>query len=567
MFAASRGISSRIVGAGKRSKDGPNGGHRKRKRRKMTLKQRMYLPFMWSTCVGTFLGFIVLCGGTAMCVVGYFAEYFATTETVSNTSNGTDIVITKDSSMQFHIKNLTFVGPIFMGIGAFIIVVACVVVFETRDKVLDLMEEQQRTAAKKKPDFYDLIVAQMKKKEEDILRGGQDNLAFEGVEDDLESEKVKHTCTPIMGFKRGISPSLRSTSGAIGMALRNIGSNIFTIDTARDNTLTPVSCYPFESEITGGHLGSVIIKARLHVLAAYGRHTNKYPSVSCIHDLMKAKDGVESCRRHSWLDNVQKPSSRSKYEIAPLDIPLSSTIDSQLVNINTSNSKHQSQAAIDPNEEVSKHASSFQGKYDQRKGVMGFSSEEECSDTMSTRDTCLSVVPKKRRPTIPDDALCSCIDSNDIGTSNGRTVVVMVHQAPKSISQSDLSEARSSFENPSEMFKPKLETKSSSETRSSFESVSIETFEAFNPETNANDDLHLNDKENQQEHSKGHESGDIQKCETKDNKCEKLSEERDSVHVIDEILKSFDSQSKPTKVDQNIKNTDDGNSSDSSSNA
>ena len=174
-----------------------------------------------------------------MCVVGYYAEYFATTETISTTVNGTDIVIIKDSSMQFHIKNLTFVGPIFMGIGAFIIVVACVVVFETRDKLLDIMEEQQRTAAKKKPDFYDLIVAQMKKKEEDILRGGQDNLAFDDIDEDLESEKIKHTCSPI-GLKRSRSPTLTSTSGTIGKALKNIGSSIFTIDMTRNNTLTPV---------------------------------------------------------------------------------------------------------------------------------------------------------------------------------------------------------------------------------------------------------------------------------------------------------------------------------------
>ena len=84
---------------------------------------------------------------------------------------------------------------------------------------------------------------------------------------------------------------------------------------------------------------------------------------------------------------------------------------------------------------------------------MGFSSDEECSDAMSTRDTLMSVGPKERRATIPNDSLHSSIDSNDIETSKGRTVVVLVHQAPNSTSQSDVSEAISSFENPSEMFK------------------------------------------------------------------------------------------------------------------
>ena len=465
MFAASRGISSRIVGAGRRNKEGPNNGHRKRKRRKMTMKQRLYLPFMWSTCLGTFLGFLVLCGGTAMCVVGYYAEYFATTETISTTVNGTDIVIIKDSSMQFHIKNLTFVGPIFMGIGAFIIVVACVVVFETRDKLLDIMEEQQRTAAKKKPDFYDLIVAQMKKKEEDILRGGQDNLAFDDIEEDLESEKIKYTCTPIR-VKRGRSPTLTSTSGAIGKALRNIGSSIFTIDMTRNNTLTPVPCHhPFESQITGSPLGSVIIKPRPHTLAVYGRHTDKYPSVSCIHDMMKAN---ETCvqpyqRRHSWLDssNAERQDPRIIYQIAPLDISLYSTIDSRPVNNNSSASKHQSQATIDPNEEASKQTSPLQGKCDQKnsgEGAMGFSSDEECSDVLSTGDTNLSLGPKDRRIKRRNEPLFSSIDSSDGEASKvGRTVVVTVHQAPKSGSPSDIS-ARSSFETPYEIMKQSPET-------------------------------------------------------------------------------------------------------------
>ena len=480
MFAASRGISSRIVGAGRRSKDGPNGGHRKRKRRKMTLKQRMYLPFMWSTCLGTFLGFLVLCGGTAMCVVGYYAEYFATTETVSTTVNGTDTVIIKDSSMQFHIKNLTFVGPIFMGIGAFIIVVACVVVFETRDKLLDIMEEQQRTAAKKKPDFYDLIVAQMKKKEEDILRGGQDNLAFDDIDEDSESQQKKHMCTPIRGL-RGKNPALTSTSGAIGMALRNIGNSIFTIDMNRDNTLTPVPCNPFESQIKGSPLGPIIIKPRPHTLVAYGRHKDKYPSVSCIHDMLKANEASVQTpqRRHSWLDSSdeqkQDRSTRSKYQIDLVPFDKSSfppSIDSQLVNNNSSANKQQLQVAIDPNEEASKKAPPLLGKYNLKsngEGVTGFSSDEECIETLSTKDTCLSLGPKDKRIKLRNEPLFSSIDSSDVEASKGRTVVVMVHQAPKSGSQSsDISprssfenpniSLRSSFDNPNELFKQSPET-------------------------------------------------------------------------------------------------------------
>ena len=541
MFAASRGISSRIVGAGRRNKEGPNNGHRKRKRRKMTLKQRMYLPFMWSTCLGTFLGFLVLCGGTAMCVVGYYSEYFATSETISTTVNGTDIVIIKDSTMQFHIRNLTFVGPIFMGIGAFIIVVACVVVFETRDKLLDIMEEQQRTAAKKRPDFYDLIVAQMKKKEEDILRGGQDNLAFDDIDEDFESEKIKHTCSPI-GVKRGRSPTLTSTSGTIGKALRNIGSSIFTIDMTRSNTLTPVPCHrPFESQITGSPLGSVIIKPRPHTLAVYGRHTDKYPSVSCIHDMMKANENCAQPypRRHSWLDNsnAQRQDPRNKYRVAPLDISFYSAVDSGVVNNRSSANKHQSQATIDPNEGASKQTSSLQGKSDQKnsgEGVMGFSSDEECSDVLSTGDTHLSLGPKDRRIKRRNEPLFSSIDSSDAEASKeGRTVVVMVHQAPKSGSPSDIS-ARSSFETPYEITKQSPETSLNNARQSRQRLISPQ---------------HKNTSKM---------NSHISSCELDSLRMSRMSHES---------TKSIIAEKNKKRADHHGKIIDDGNSSDSSSNA
>ena len=371
-----------------------------------------------------------------MCVVGYYAEYFATTKTVFNTTNGTEVFISRDTRMQFHIKNLTFVGPIFMGIGAFIIVVACVVVFETRDKVLDIMEEQKRTAAKKRPDFYDLIVAQMKKKEEDILRGGVDNHAFEGVEAEAESEATKQSCSPLRLHHRAKSPNLVSTSGAIGLALRNISSRIFTIDIGSHNTLLPVPALQCESKITGSPVSPIIIRPR----PQYGKPAEKYPSVSCIHDIMKARDPKKQTeRRHSWLDYSGSRSSTasSKYEVTPLDIPLPSLgIDAShnLVNsIGAAASEPQSKPGIESRQEVRKSASFSDRKSDKRQdteGTMGVSSDEEIGeDAMSTRDSCVSPIGQDELP-IKEPEITSSSQSSTEPHITGRSVSVLVHQAP-----------------------------------------------------------------------------------------------------------------------------------------
>ena len=115
-----------------------------------------------------------------MVVAAYWSEYLAThqieesTMTGANTTHTTHTnhtVITKNSNLHYHISNLAYVGPMFMGVGAFIIIIACVVVFETRDKVFELINHQRMTSLKQNVDFYDIIVENMKMREEEGLSG------------------------------------------------------------------------------------------------------------------------------------------------------------------------------------------------------------------------------------------------------------------------------------------------------------------------------------------------------------------------------------------------------------
>ncbi|CAG2106964.1 unnamed protein product [Medioppia subpectinata] len=75
-------------------------------------------------------GIVLLMLGTVMSVVGFFAEPLAVDHV--KLENGT-VVPTIDPDTKQHLHNLTYVGPVVMGLGGIVIVAACVLTFEVRD--------------------------------------------------------------------------------------------------------------------------------------------------------------------------------------------------------------------------------------------------------------------------------------------------------------------------------------------------------------------------------------------------------------------------------------------------
>ena len=188
---------------------------------------RFFMPFMWGTCIGVFVGAIILAGGAAMSTVGYYADHYATT----NTTNGTHITASsKNRSMYYHLTNLTFVGPIFMGIGCFVIVVACVVVLETRDKMVKDLLNNLAKPVPKKHTFYDKIIHQMKHSEtqalNDSLSNGFDNSGFE-----LGEEANSGALSPTDQRVR-LGP--RYSNRSVKSALKRIPMDIFAINIDND---------------------------------------------------------------------------------------------------------------------------------------------------------------------------------------------------------------------------------------------------------------------------------------------------------------------------------------------
>ncbi|KAH6921468.1 hypothetical protein HPB50_000776 [Hyalomma asiaticum] len=113
---------------------------------------------VWEACKALSGGIFLLALGTAMCVVGFFAEDLATSpvprqgnasapvaaaaaSSSSTTSDGgaaaesqvaTTLVV--DRNREYHLHNLSFAGPAIMGLGGIFIVAACVLTFEAKER-------------------------------------------------------------------------------------------------------------------------------------------------------------------------------------------------------------------------------------------------------------------------------------------------------------------------------------------------------------------------------------------------------------------------------------------------
>ena len=119
---------------------------------------------------------------------------------------------------------MAYIGPVFMGVGCFVIVVACVVVCETRDRMIKLMEERDKEKRAKKarvikPNFYDLIIGQ-------VRRERATSTVTSAVD---EKEKRRQKLKEFL-MRPGSAKSVKSEYSCIRKALKAIPTDIFTID-------------------------------------------------------------------------------------------------------------------------------------------------------------------------------------------------------------------------------------------------------------------------------------------------------------------------------------------------
>ncbi|XP_054721895.1 uncharacterized protein LOC129231564 [Uloborus diversus] len=109
-----------------------------------SIRNKVTVQCLWLTCKALSGGMILLIIGTTMSVVGFYADSLST-EVIES---GNRTIEVTDTDRHYHLHNLTYVGPVIMGLGGFVIVAAFVMTFEGHDsgsKVVPMTDDHTTT--------------------------------------------------------------------------------------------------------------------------------------------------------------------------------------------------------------------------------------------------------------------------------------------------------------------------------------------------------------------------------------------------------------------------------------
>lgn len=109
-----------------------------------SIRNKITVQCVWLTCKALSSGMILLIIGTTMSVVGFYADSLST----EIRESGNSTIEVRDQDRHYHLHNLTYVGPVIMGLGGFMVVAAFVMTFESHDsrsKVVPVTDEHATT--------------------------------------------------------------------------------------------------------------------------------------------------------------------------------------------------------------------------------------------------------------------------------------------------------------------------------------------------------------------------------------------------------------------------------------
>ncbi|VDM96946.1 unnamed protein product [Thelazia callipaeda] len=105
------------------------------------------LQTLWLACRAVIFGSAIITVGILTTILGYFDVYLSQ-ETVRESDDGVDELST-NWTKRYLFKSLQYLGPVAMGIGSFILIIACVITLENRDKNAQIINDVKET------DLYD----------------------------------------------------------------------------------------------------------------------------------------------------------------------------------------------------------------------------------------------------------------------------------------------------------------------------------------------------------------------------------------------------------------------------
>ncbi|XP_030386255.1 uncharacterized protein LOC115633050 [Scaptodrosophila lebanonensis] len=107
------------------------------------VRGKMSSKCLWHACRALMLGLTLMLLGVGMATLGYYAEHLS----VGSELRENVTVRVKNDLKGFHLNNFSYVGPIVMGFGGFIVVASCVMTFEARDSAAKVVPARLRGAA------------------------------------------------------------------------------------------------------------------------------------------------------------------------------------------------------------------------------------------------------------------------------------------------------------------------------------------------------------------------------------------------------------------------------------
>ncbi|CCM09427.1 Transmembrane protein 200C [Caenorhabditis elegans] len=110
----------------------------KNRKPRIIIKKKADAKTVWAACRAVIFGCIIICVGLAMTVLGYFDKHFSEKVEIIDGSEK----VSYDRMIQYQLKSMQYLGPILMGIGSFILIIACVVTLESRDKHAQIITEE-----------------------------------------------------------------------------------------------------------------------------------------------------------------------------------------------------------------------------------------------------------------------------------------------------------------------------------------------------------------------------------------------------------------------------------------
>ena len=109
-------------------------------------RQRCFIPIHRDSCIIIGAGCISILVGAVMCNFAFHAKELSKypASSYDNNLNRTNVENLYDQTKQRALESMTFLGPSFMGLGMFVIIIACVFLMDKRDKILKKYMDNMR---------------------------------------------------------------------------------------------------------------------------------------------------------------------------------------------------------------------------------------------------------------------------------------------------------------------------------------------------------------------------------------------------------------------------------------